>query len=155
VLPSLNFPNYNFRIRKKENDTHEIFDKVRKKFVALTPEEWVRQNLLEFMMEEKKFPLSLLAIEKQLILNNTQKRTDVLAYNNKLQPLLIAECKAPEIKLDIHTLTQALRYNLVYNVSYLVITNGLDHYFFYKDETNTGWKQGEDFPSYEDLLKNT
>ncbi len=119
----------------------------------LTPEEWVRQHLLEFMMQEKKFPLSLLAVEKQLKLNSTIKRTDVLAYTNSLQPLLLAECKAPEIKLDIHTITQALRYNLVFNVSYLLITNGQDHFLFSKDKVEKGWKQAESFPDYNELLK--
>lgn len=153
LYPQLNFPPYEFRIRKNERELHEIFDKVRKKFVALTPEEWVRQHLLEFLMQEKKFPLSLLAVEKQLKLNSTLKRTDVMAYTNTLKPLLLAECKAPEIKLDIHTLTQALRYNLVFDVSYLVITNGLEHYFFYKDKLNPGWQRGDSFPDYTHLLK--
>lgn len=152
MLTQLNFPNYKFRVRKFGNNKHQIFDKVRKKFVVLTPEEWVRQNLVEFMVVEKYFPLSLLAIEKQLLLNNTKKRTDILVYNNKLEPLLIAECKAPEIKLDSKTITQALRYNLVYNVSYLFITNGLEHYFFYKDKSSSEWNLGEKFPEYTDLI---
>jgi hypothetical protein len=153
LYPQLNFPAYEFRIRETAPSCYEIFDKVRKKFVSLTPEEWVRQHLLEFMMQEKKFPMSLLAVEKQLKLNTTVKRTDVVAYTNSLQPLLLAECKSPDVKLDIHTITQALRYNLVFNVSFLLITNGQDHYLFTKDKPETGWKQSESFPEYSELLK--
>jgi hypothetical protein len=153
LYPPLNFPQYQFRIRKNEKNTEEIFDRVRKKFVALTPEEWVRQHLIEFLVEEKKFPHSLLAVEKQLKLNSTLKRTDLLAYSSSLQPVLLAECKAPEIKLDIHVLTQALRYNLVMNVDNLIITNGNSHFFFIKDKIDTGWKQADNFPEYQDLLR--
>lgn len=153
MYPQLNFPQYEFRLRKSESSTVEIFDKVRKKFVALTPEEWVRQHLLEWMIQEKNFPLSLIAVEKQLRLNTTVKRTDVLAYTSTLQPLLLAECKAPEIKLDIHTLTQVLRYNLVFNVSHLLITNGRDHFFFSKEKDGKGWSQEAHFPEYRELLK--
>ena len=160
MLPELNFPKYNFRIRKRvfaEGEAssakaiHEIFDRVRKKFVALTPEEWVRQHLLEFLIMEKKFPLSLLAIEKELILNQTKKRTDLLAYSNKLKPILIAECKAPNVVLDDETLKQALRYNLVYNVSFLIITNGMNHYLFEGEANNKSWRQSESFPNYDIL----
>jgi hypothetical protein len=153
LLPQLNFPQYNFRIRKREKLGHEIFDRVRKKFVMLTPEEWVRQHLLEFMITEKKFPLSLLAVEKQLKLNNTIKRTDVMAYNNAVQPVLIAECKAPEITLDLGTLRQAMRYNLVHNVPHLIITNGRDHFFFCRKNISSPWEQQQQFPDYQELLK--
>jgi hypothetical protein len=153
VLPILNFPQYKFRIRKLTNGTHEIFDEVRKKFVFLNPEEWVRQHLIQFLIQEKQFPLSLLAVEKQLILNGTKKRTDVLVYTNTLTPLLIVECKAPEISLSTNALNQALRYNLVFNVNYLIITNGLQHFFYQKSAETGQWSLENELPSYLYLLK--
>lgn len=149
---TLNFPQYSFRIRKNERGAEEIFDRVRKKFVSLTPEEWVRQHLLEFLIREKEVPQSLIAVEKQLKLNSTLKRTDVLVYTNTLQPLLIAECKAPDIVLDEKTMNQALRYNLVYKVPFLLLTNGQQHYFFSKVAGQESWKTEADLPVYNQLI---
>ncbi|MFN6037315.1 MAG: type I restriction enzyme HsdR N-terminal domain-containing protein [Bacteroidota bacterium] len=151
MYPTLNFPAYAFRIRENKNGAKEIFDRVRKKFVALTPEEWVRQHLLEYLIQEKKFPLSLMAVEKQLKLNSTVKRTDLLVYNNSMSPIVLAECKAPEVNLDVQTLNQILRYNLVFKVRHLIVTNGLQHYVFLKDIESDSWSQGNDFPSYQEL----
>jgi type I site-specific restriction endonuclease len=153
VLPELNFPQYEFRFRKNAKGENEIFDRVRKKFVSLSPEEWVRQHVVEYLVKQKNFPASLLSVEKQLMLNGTAKRADVLAYSTQLRPILIVECKAPEVKLDVHTLSQVLRYNLVYNAPYLFITNGIDHFFFFRDTVNPGWCQSETFPVYGELLK--
>lgn len=147
-LIQLNFPQYSFRFRKNKNGEDEIFDRVRKKYVALTPEEWVRQHLLEYLIQDRKFPLSLLSVEKQLKLNSTTKRTDVLAYNSSLTPIVLAECKAPEVKLDMDVLNQILRYNLVFNVSHLVVTNGLQHFVFVKESGSESWKQADEFPFY-------
>ena len=151
LFTKLNFPSYSFRVRENEKGDREIFDRVRKKFVALTPEEWVRQHLIEYLVQERKFPLSLLAVEKQLKLNTTTKRTDVLAYNNSLQPILLAECKSPEINMDIQVLHQILRYNLVFNVRHLIVTNGMQHYVFLKEKNSDNWKQGVEFPFYQAL----
>jgi hypothetical protein len=152
ALIQLNFPQYSFRIRKNEKGDDEIFDRVRKKFVALTPEEWVRQHLLEYLIQDRKFPLSLMAVEKQLKLNSTTKRTDVLAYNSSLTPIVLAECKAPEVNLDIQVLNQTLRYNLVFNVAHLIVTNGLQHFIFIKERGSETWSQGTEFPEYQQFV---
>jgi len=112
-LPKLTFPGYNFKIESAplSAQSPKIFDIVRKRFVALTPEEWVRQHLLHFLMNERKYPQSLISVEKKLLVNNLKKRTDVVLYSSSLKPLLIAECKAPSIKLNQLTFDQAARYD--------------------------------------------
>ena len=124
----LNFPQYTFRIKHSKTTGNTIFDPCRKKFVALSPEEWVRQHLIHFLHQEKKFPLSLMAVEHSLKLNNTNKRADLLIVNNQLSPFLIAECKAPTVNLSQEVLNQALRYNLIFGVQYIILTNGLKHF---------------------------
>lgn len=131
----------------------EIFDTIRKRFVALTPEEWVRQHLLNYLCTEKKFPASLLAVEKQLKLNSTLKRTDVLAFTANLTPVFLAECKAPDVALTTATLNQAVRYNLVFKVPFLMITNGLEHYLFARASKGDEWIQQDVFSDYSEMLK--
>ncbi len=146
-FPVLNFPSYAFRIKATEEAGVSVFDVCRKKFVALNPEEWVRQHLIHFLHREKGVPLSLMAIERSLKLYNTRKRTDVLVYSNTQQPWLIAECKAPDVPLNQQVLDQVLRYNLVFGVSYVVLSNGLQHYCCgrAKDGTITALS---DFPDF-------
>jgi type I site-specific restriction endonuclease len=127
-MKALNLPQYNFRLRKNADGKTEIFDAIRKRFHVLTPEEWVRQNFIQYLIQEKEFPASLMAIEKGLKLNGMQKRTDIVQYNKSGNPVLIVECKAPEIKLTQDTFDQAARYNMTLQVDFLIITNGLEHY---------------------------
>lgn len=129
ALPVLNFPNIETRFTKNAKGTLQIFDLIRKKFVDLTPEEWVRQHLLHHLTKDKNVPHSLIAVEKQLILNRTKKRTDAVIYNPQLQPICIIECKAPDVEVTQITIDQALRYNLELNVPFIVLTNGFTHYF--------------------------
>ena len=145
----LNFPVYDFRIKQQKGEKYSIFDRCRKIFVDLTPEEWVRQHLVSFLIEEKSFPSSLIVIEKSLKLNTTLKRTDVLVYDRSLKPLLIAECKEPGVKLGQQVLDQALRYNLVFGVKYLILTNGLKHYVC--ELSPDGAVLLKDIPDYKDL----
>jgi hypothetical protein len=130
VLPKLNFPDYQFKITAESVDgqSSKIFDIVRKKYVTLTPEEWVRQHLIQFLITEKKFPASLMAVETKLKVNQLLKRTDIVVYNNLLEPVLIAECKAPSVQITQKAFDQAARYNLTLNVKYFVLTNGLQIY---------------------------
>ncbi|MEO8146722.1 MAG: type I restriction enzyme HsdR N-terminal domain-containing protein [Bacteroidia bacterium] len=127
MFPDLNLPTFPARI-EKNGDEHRIFDIIRKKFILLTPEEWVRQHFLNFLITEKKYPASLISVERGHKLNTLQNRTDILVYNKYGQPWLLVECKAPAILLSEETLHQALRYNLTLNVNYLVVTNGFEHY---------------------------
>jgi len=126
-LQALNFPNYNFRFRKGEN-RDEIFDPVRKKYVSLTPEEWVRQHLVAYLIHEKKVPVSLIGIEKGLVVNSLVKRFDAVVFSRNGIPLLLAECKAPNVEITEKVFDQAARYNLQLKATYFIITNGMEHY---------------------------
>ena len=149
-MQTLNLPKYNFRIKSNENN-YAIFDIIRKKYVILTPEEWVRQHIIHFLIEEKKYPISLIAIEKKLILNNLTKRTDILVFNNKGNPDIIVECKAPSIKINQSTFDQIARYNLKLNANYLVVSNGLQHYYCKMDKINKTYVFLKNIPNYKPL----
>lgn len=127
-MRTLNLPKYDFRLKKNSDGKTEIFDSIRKRFFVLTPEEWVRQNFIQYLAQEKNFPTSLMAIEKGLKINGMQRRADIVQYSRSGRPILIVECKAPEIKLCQDTFDQAASYNLTLQVDYLIITNGLEHY---------------------------
>lgn len=127
MFPDLNLPQYKARLQK-DGDEHRIFDIIRKKFVLLTPEEWVRQHFINFLITEKKYPASLIAIERGHKLNTLQNRTDIVVYNQYGQPWLLVECKSPDVQLSQETFYQALRYNLSLNVNFIVVTNGFEHY---------------------------
>ena len=127
-MQKLNFPEYQFRFKSNENK-RLIFDEIRKKFVVLTPEEWVRQHTIQFLLSEKKYPASHISVEKQLKLHDTIKRYDIVLYNRDGRIRLIVECKAPNIKITQDTFDQIARYNFVLNADLLMVTNGFDHYF--------------------------
>jgi len=141
----LNFPDYTFRFKSSENKSL-IFDVIRKKFMRLTPEEWVRQHVVHFLISEKHFSSSLINVEKQLILNNTKKRYDIVAFNNEGSIYLIVECKAPNIAITQDTFDQIARYNLVTNAQYLMVTNGLTHYYCQMDYENERYVFLEEIP---------
>ena len=119
----INYPEPNFRI-KKEKDKEFLFDPLRKKWLLLTPEEWVRQNFLQYLIQVLNYPSSLIALEKEVSLGELKKRFDILVYNKDHHPWMIVECKAADIKLNDDTLQQALRYNISVPAEFLVITNG-------------------------------
>lgn len=123
----LNLPEYPFRLRQ-ENDTIYIFDGIRKKFLVLTPEEWVRQHFIQFLIRDKKYPRALIKQEGGFKLNSLQKRSDILLYNNVGEKIMLVECKAPGVKISQDTFDQAARYNIIHRVKYLVVSNGLQHF---------------------------
>lgn len=126
-MEQLNFPEYQFKIISERNQT-KIFDIVRKKYVVLTPEEWVRQHFIRFLIEEKKYPASLIAVEVGLKYNTLQKRADIVVYGKNTQPLMLIECKAAHVKISQETFHQAAVYNMNFKVQYLVVSNGIAHY---------------------------
>ena len=123
----LNLPQYSFRLREKLGKKL-IFDSFRRQWVSLTPEEWVRQNFARYLTEEKHFPASLVAIERSLKINQRDFRTDIVLFSKSGNPLIVVECKAPEVKISQQVFDQIARYNLDLRVSYLIVTNGLEHY---------------------------
>lgn len=150
-LPILNFPNVEFRFQKNEKGTLQLFDIIRKKFIDVTPEEWVRQHIIHYLISHKQVPLSMISVEKQLLLNNTKRRTDIVVFNSNLKPLLIIECKAPQIKINQLTINQALRYNLELQVPSIFLSNGLQHVFLKIDSESP--KSLKEIPDYQNLLK--
>lgn len=129
---SLNFPSYSFRFKNTQNKT-AIFDVLRKKFVRLTPEEWVRQHVVHYLLQEKAYPKSLLNAEKQIKLHDRIKRYDAIAFWPDGRVNLVVECKAPSVKITQETFDQIARYNMALDATYLMVTNGLNHYFCQMD----------------------
>ncbi|WP_159952020.1 type I restriction enzyme HsdR N-terminal domain-containing protein [Polaribacter septentrionalilitoris] len=146
-MQKLNLPTYHFKLKSSENKTL-IFDKFRKKYLVLTPEEWVRQHFVQFLVDEKKYPSSLIAIEKQLTINNRKKRTDILVFNTDGNHDIIVECKAPSIKITQDTFDQIARYNLKLKANYLIVTNGLEHYYCRMDFEKETYVFLKEIPSY-------
>jgi hypothetical protein len=134
-MQKLNFQLYNFRFKNSENKV-SIFDEIRKKFIILTPEEWVRQHVVQFLLEDKKYPKSLINVEKVLKVNGLRKRYDVVVFNPDGSIYILIECKAPEIKIAQTTFDQIARYNMTMDAQYLMVTNGLNHYFCQMDYEN-------------------
>ena len=120
---TVQFPEPDFKI-KKEGDKRYIFDGIRKAWLLLTEEEWVRQNFVAYLVKEMKYPSSLIAVEKEIMLNGLKKRFDILVYDSEHKPWMMVECKAPEVQLNEDVLQQALRYNISLPVKFIVITNG-------------------------------
>jgi hypothetical protein len=148
-MQPLNLPTYKFRIKSSENK-HFIFDIIRKKYMVLTPEEWVRQHFIHYLIEEKKYPISLIAVEKKLTINKLTKRTDILVFNNKGLPNIIVECKAPSVKITQETFDQIARYNLKLEANYLITTNGLEHFYCKMDTKNEQYIFLKNLPAYSD-----
>ena len=146
-MERLNLPTYNFKLKNSQNKTL-IFDKLRKKYVVLTPEEWVRQHFVHFLIDKKNYPETLIAIEKQLTINNLKKRTDILIFNTNGNPEIIIECKAPSVKISQATFDQIARYNIKLNAKFLIVTNGITHFYCQMDFNNKTYIFLKDFPSY-------
>ena len=126
-MQKLNLPEYSFRLKSIEGKGF-IFDSLRKKFVRLTPEEWVRQNFVQFLIAEKKYSVSLIAVEAGVKVNNNLQRADLVVFNRSGNPLLVAEFKAPEVKINQQAFDQVARYNMQLKVPFLIVSNGLQHF---------------------------
>ena len=141
----LNFPSYEFRIERKEEDL-KIYDGFRRKWVILTPEEWVRQHVLAFLVQTKNYAASLIAVERSLVFNTRRKRFDILVFDKQAKPFMLVECKAPEVALSEETLMQVCTYNTVFKVPYLFISNGLSHLLFSLNEQEK-YVSASEFPT--------
>lgn len=149
--PDLNFPSFTFSTRINPEKELEIFDVVRKKYVRLSPEEWVRQHALRFLIDCRKVPLPLIAVEGCVCVGKLNQRFDLLVYDRTLKPALLIECKAPNVKISQQTFDQIARYCQPLNVKNLWITNGMEHYSFYYNKENACYDFREDIPSFEEL----
>lgn len=146
-MENLNFPGYRFRFKNSENKSL-IFDVVRKKFVVLQPEEWVRQHVVRYLHEDKKYPLSLINVEKQIRVNSLPKRFDVVVFSPDGEIDILVECKAPDVRISRDTFDQIARYNLDLKARFFLVTNGLNHYFCRIDYEKASYVFLEDLPSY-------
>ena len=134
-MQKLNFPSYSFRFKNSENKV-AIFDEIRKKFIILTPEEWVRQHVIQNLLQENNYPKSYINVEKLIKINDLSKRYDVIVFQPNGEIFLLIECKAPSINITQNTFDQIARYNLVLKAKYLMVSNGLNHYFCKMDFVN-------------------
>jgi len=143
----LSFPNYEFRIKNKHNKKY-IFDQIRKKFVLLTSEEWVRQNCIMFLINDKKIPKGLINVEKKIKINNLTKRYDIIVYKPNGSVFLLVECKSPDIIITQKTFNQIAIYNYEVISDFLMVTNGIQNYYCSIDYSNQCYKFVKDFPKY-------
>ncbi|MFM9989732.1 type I restriction enzyme HsdR N-terminal domain-containing protein [Flavobacterium sp.] len=150
-MQKLNFQPYSFRFKNSENKV-SIFDEIRKKFVILTPEEWVRQNVVRFLLEEKKYPKSYINVEKVIKINSLTKRYDIVVFQPNGKLFLLVECKAPEVTITQNTFDQIARYNMVLESEYLMVTNGLNHYFCQMDFENEKYQFQNELPNFKSKL---
>jgi len=150
-MQQLNFPSFSFRFKNSENKV-SIFDAIRKKFIILTPEEWVRQHVVQFLMIEKNYPKSLLNVEKVLQVNGLRKRYDIVVYNSDGTVHILIECKAPEVPISQSTFDQIAQYNMTLQSNYLMVTNGLNHYFCQMDNENEKYQFLTELPNYQSNL---
>lgn len=148
---TLNLPHFTPKLAEK-NGKCLILDPVRQKFIALTPEEWVRQHFVHFLITHKHYPQELLANEVLIRLNGTTKRCDTIVYNTYLEPLLVAEYKAPYIPITHVVFDQIAHYNMVLQVNYLIVSNGIDHYCCEINYEQQTYRFLEEIPEYDKLL---
>ena len=148
---ALNLPAFDARITQR-NGKNVIFDVIRRRYVALTPEEWVRQHFTHFLLKEKGYPQGLLANEVQINLNGTRKRCDTVLYNRDLTARMIVEYKAPTVEITQAVFDQITRYNMVLKVDYLIVSNGLQHYCCKIDYNSGAIDFHKEIPSYAEIV---
>jgi len=146
-MQALDFPAYDFRLKNSENKPY-IFDPIRKKFIHLTPEEWVRQHVLQFLIQTKGYPKSLINVEKEIKIYDTKKRYDIVVFNSDGSIFLIVECKRPNVTITQTTFDQIARYNLTLQAALLMVTNGLHHYYCAMDFEQERYQFLKEIPNY-------
>lgn len=146
----INLPPYETKFRE-QGGKRQIFDVLRRKYVALTPEEWVRQHVVHYLMDYKGYPKGLLANEVELVIGEKKLRCDTLLYNRALQPQIIIEYKSPEIDLTQRVFDQITAYNFLLHVDYLIVSNGRQHYCCRMDYERQSYQFLKEIPRYEDL----
>ena len=146
-MDRLNLPTYSLN-QKSEDGRKYIFDPVRRKFVILNPEEWVRQNFIQYLVHDRGFPISLISVEQEFLFNRMKKRSDILVHNSSGNPVLMVECKAPEVKITQQVFEQIGLYNLSYHLPWLIVTNGMKHFCCRMDDTKGGYVFTDEVPPW-------
>lgn len=147
-MQQLNLPTYDFKVQKN-GDQYLIWDAIRKKNLVLTPEEWVRQNFVQYLAQQHGFPTSLMQLESGLKYNRLQQRSDILCYNQVGEKLLLVECKRPTVAISQKTFDQIARYNMTLKVPFLAVTNGLEHYYCKIDFNTKSYAFLPNLPQFE------
>ena len=151
-MVELNLPEYEYKVKKREDGSWAIWDRLRERWVSLTPEEWVRQHFVEWLITDRQFPAALMGNEVSLTQNGIARRCDtVVVYDRQLQPRMIVEYKAPTVKVTQKTFDQIVRYNMVLHARYLIVSNGLEHYCCRMDYETDSYRFLESIPCYADL----
>ena len=150
MLQPLNLPPYPFKLTEK-NGQYSIFDEIRKRTIIITPEEWVRQHFVQYLIRKKNYPRSLIKLEGGLKLHGQARRSDIVVFNSSGDKILLVECKAPSVPISQATFDQAARYNMVHKVKLLVVSNGLQHYYCRIDFEKQGYEFIEELPDYKTL----
>lgn len=153
-MQSLNLPSFDYKIQRSAVG-YRIFDVVRKKYVLLTPEEWVRQHFLHYLINYLSYPRSLCQLEQEIRYNQLQRRPDIVFYDRSASPLVVVECKAPHVDLNQEVLDQLARYNACLRAKVLVITNGIRHFCWRWDEETTQHVLLSDIPCFDALTLST
>ena len=146
-MPQLNLPNAVLKTKLVEGTT-QVFDAVRKKYLVLTPEEWVRQHFIHYLNSEKKYPLGLMGVEKMVKYNEQSTRADIVLYTAEGKPNMIVECKAPKVKITQDAFNQIAKYNCKLRVDFLVVTNGMQHFCCAMDYVNNKITFLEEIPNF-------
>ena len=150
-MTPLNLPQHDLSISTDGQNTY-IFDIIRKKHLVLTPDEWVRQNFVHYLIEDLHYPPSLMMTENGLKLFNTQKRSDIVIYDRNGNPLVVVECKAADVKITQETFNQVARYNIKFKAPLIIVTNGLNHYCATFDAATSRYTFLKEIPQYGDLI---
>lgn len=148
---ALNLPFFDVKLRETSNGL-EIFDVLRKKYITLTPEEWVRQHFVHYLINEKKYPTSLMANEIAIKLNSLNKRCDTVVYDRELNPVVICEYKNPSIDITQEVFDQIVRYNITLKVKFLIVSNGITHYCCKMDYDRQSYEYLNEIPSYSEII---
>jgi len=149
-MEPLNLPTYSFKIKCLDEKDY-IFDIIRRDYFLLTPEEWVRQNFIQYLIHEKNYPASLIRVEMFFKVNRLSKRGDIVLYNRKGEPLVLVECKSVKVNIAQKTFDQIARYNMKFRVNYLIVTNGLKHYCCKMDYSTNCYTFLKEIPNFEEL----
>ncbi len=152
-MDPLNLPTYFFRIKQGKEKKY-IFDEIRRRYVVLTPEEWVRQHLVKYLVHVKHFPQLLISVEKGFSQLRRKQRYDLLIYDRNGQPLMIAECKAPAMEINQNAFDQASRYNVKHKAPYMLISNGRKHYCCQLNLDSKQYQFLQEIPDFRDMFDN-
>jgi hypothetical protein len=150
-LKELNLPPYSFKITS-DNKSEMIFDSIRKKYVKLTPEEWVRQNFIQYLIQQGKYSPGLIGVEVMFHFNKLKRRVDILIHDRTGKPVMLIECKSPDVPINDTVFDQIVCYNMEFKVPYIVVTNGLDHYVCKINHENKSYEFLNVIPLFEDIL---